>query len=174
MEMLNRVMVIGRLTKDPELKKTQSGYTIANVTVAADRPTKKEEKTDFINCVAWEKTADIVDRFGRKGLLVYVDGRLEVDSYKAADGSNRNLTRVNVGTFIALEKVDLKIHMQGYSRRQAQERNGIRMTCSAGHSTTWERILILISCRFEKGLRTGDGTAQGCGSSIRPIHQGTR
>lgn len=108
MEMLNRVMVIGRLTKDPELKKTQSGYTIANFTVAADRPTKKEEKTDFINCVAWEKTADIVDRFGRKGLLVYVDGRLEVDGYKAADGSNRNLTRVNVGTFIALEKVDLR------------------------------------------------------------------
>lgn len=103
MELLNRVMVIGRLTKDPDLQKTQSGHTIAKITVATDRPTK-DEKTDYIDCIAWDRAAEIVDRFGRKGNLVYVEGRLEIDSYKAADGSNKYIARVNLSKFLLLEK----------------------------------------------------------------------
>lgn len=109
MELLNRVMLIGRLTKDSEIKKTQSGYTVASFTVATDRR-GKEVKTDFINCVAWEKVADIAQRYGKKGLLVYIEGSLEIDSYKSADGANRQVARVNVNRFVALERVEQRAH----------------------------------------------------------------
>lgn len=109
MELLNRAQIIGRMTKDPEIRKTQSGKTIATFTLAADRH-GDSDKADFINFVAWEKTADIVERFGRKGLLVYAEGRIEVDTYDGADGSKRTIQRVNTGRFVALEKQDRTSH----------------------------------------------------------------
>ena len=82
--MINRAVVVGRLTKDVELRKTQSGISIASFTVACDRPSKKgEEKTaDFIRCSAWRQPAEYLSNYAKKGDIVGVDGRIQTGSYE--------------------------------------------------------------------------------------------
>lgn len=94
---LNRVILIGRLTKDPETRTTQSGVACANFTLAADRRFKSkdgERETDFINCVAWRKTAELIQQYCSKGMKVCVDGALQVRRYEAQDGSKRTAYEV--------------------------------------------------------------------------------
>ena len=91
--MMNCVAIIGRLTKDPELRHTQSDVPVASFTLAVDRGYKKEE-VDFINIVAWRGTAEFVSKWFSKGQLVAVSGRLQVRSYKDRDGNNRTATEV--------------------------------------------------------------------------------
>jgi single-strand DNA-binding protein len=91
--MLNKVVIMGRLTKEPELRTTQSGVAVASFTLAVDRGFKKDE-TDFINIVAWRGTAEFVSKWFSKGQLVAVSGRLQVRSYKDKDGNNRTATEV--------------------------------------------------------------------------------
>lgn len=82
--MINRVVLVGRITKDVELRKTQSGISIASFTVACDRPSKKgEEKTaDFIRCSAWRQPAEFLGAYAKKGDIVAVDGRIQTGSYE--------------------------------------------------------------------------------------------
>lgn len=94
--MLNAVVLIGRLTKDPELKYTASGKAVASFTVAVDRGTKDSEgkkETDFIRCVAWEKRAETVVNYLRKGRLVAIQGRLQIRQYEK-DGQRREIAEV--------------------------------------------------------------------------------
>jgi len=91
--MLNRVILIGRLTKDIELRYTTSGTAVANMTLAVDKY-KKEDGADFINCVVWQKTAENCAKYIGKGRLIAVDGRLQTRVYEAADGTNRKVTEV--------------------------------------------------------------------------------
>jgi len=95
--MLNRVILIGRLVRDPELRYTPSGVAVATFTLAVDRPFKNSEgkkETDFIRCRTWRKLAEVVAQNVQKGRLVAVDGRLEVSSFDAKDGSKRYSTDV--------------------------------------------------------------------------------
>jgi single-strand DNA-binding protein len=90
--MLNRIILIGRLTKDPEIRYTQSGIAVAKIGLAVDRRRKNakgEKETDFIDIVAWRKLAENCDNFLRKGKLISVEGRLQMRKYEAADGSKR-------------------------------------------------------------------------------------
>lgn len=84
--MVNRVVLVGRLTKDPILRKTQSGKSVTSFTVAINRRFSQSEQADFVNCVAWEKTADFLSQYARKGSLISLEGRIQSRSYDDKDG----------------------------------------------------------------------------------------
>ena len=98
MSTLNRIVLVGRLTKDPESKYTPNGVAVAQFTIAVDRFTKNaetgEKETDFIPVVAWRRTAEFITQYVTKGRLVSVDGRLQVRSWVTQDGSRRYMTEV--------------------------------------------------------------------------------
>ena len=90
--MINRVVLVGRLVRDPELRYTQSGIAVARFTLACDRPFGGQDgkkETDFIDCTVWRKQAENVTNYLRKGHMAGVDGRLQISSYEAQDGSKR-------------------------------------------------------------------------------------
>lgn len=90
--MLNRITITGRLTHDPELRKTQSDISVVSFSIACQRDFKNgnnERETDFFNVTAWRATADFITRYFAKGSLITVDGRLESRKYTDRDGNNR-------------------------------------------------------------------------------------
>ena len=94
---MNKIMLIGRLTKDPELRYTQSGSAVASFTLAVNRRFANqngEREADFINCVAWQKTGEFVANYFKKGQLMALEGRLQVRSYDGNDGQRRWVTEV--------------------------------------------------------------------------------
>jgi len=95
--LLNRVVLIGRLTKDPELRYTPTGVAVCNFTLAIDRNFKNAQgnrDTDFINCVVYRQLAELCANYLAKGKLAAVDGRIQVRSYTAQDGQKRWVTEV--------------------------------------------------------------------------------
>ena len=93
--MLNTIAIMGRMTRDPELRRTGSGTAVASFTLAVDRDFGKEEKeTDFIECVAWKNTAEFVSKYFSKGRMAVVSGRLQVRKWQNKDGENRYSTEV--------------------------------------------------------------------------------
>lgn len=95
--MLNRVILMGRLTADPELKTTNSGISVARFTIAVDRGFVRqgeERKADFINIVCWRQQAEFVCKYFNKGAMIALEGRLQTGSYQAKDGSTRYTTDV--------------------------------------------------------------------------------
>ena len=97
--MLNSISLVGRLTADPELRKTQSGISVARFSVAVDRrPVNGESKTDFIPVVAWRETAEFVEKYFRKGSLISIVGELHQESYTDKDGNKRNRFEVVAST----------------------------------------------------------------------------
>lgn len=104
---MNKVVLIGRLTKDPELKFTPgNGTAVTTLTLAVDRKIKKEgqPEVDFINCVAFGKTAETMAQYLTKGRLIGVSGWIRTGSYEAKDGSKRYTTDVYIDEFQFLEK----------------------------------------------------------------------
>lgn len=95
---MNKVLLIGRMTKDPQTRYTQSGTAVATFTLAVDRQFKKDGQpsADFISCVAWNKLAEVIANNLVKGRKVGIEGRLQVRSYDAQDGSKRYVTEVIV------------------------------------------------------------------------------
>jgi len=94
---LNRIILIGRLTRDPELRYVPSGQPVASFTLAVDRPfvnQQGERATDFIDIVAWRKLAEQVTQHLSKGRLVAVEGRLQIRSYETQDGQKRKVAEV--------------------------------------------------------------------------------
>lgn len=105
--MLNVVILIGRLTKDPELRYTPSGKPVARMRLAVDRGTSNsqtgEKDTDFIDIVTWDKQAETCANYLQKGRLVAVQGRLQIRNYDAQDGTKRQATEVVANTVRFLE-----------------------------------------------------------------------
>lgn len=94
---MNKAILIGRLTKDPELRTTTSGISSTSFTVAVSRTYTNqngERETDFINCVAWRKQAENIAKYCKKGSQVAVEGRIQTRSYDAQDGTKRYVTEV--------------------------------------------------------------------------------
>ena len=90
--MLNKVFVMGRLTRDPELRRTQSGTAVASFSLAVDRDYKSqsgEKETDFFDVVAWRTTGEFVAKYFTKGRMAVVEGRLQVRQWQDKDGNNR-------------------------------------------------------------------------------------
>lgn len=92
--MFNLVVLTGRLTADPELKTTQSGISVTSFSVAVNRPyrTVEEQQTDFINVVAWRKTAEFIAKYFKKGNMIGIEGSIQTRKYTDKNGNNR--TRV--------------------------------------------------------------------------------
>ena len=95
---MNNVILLGRITKDPELKYTGSGKLYCRFTLAVNREFNKEE-TDFINCVAWDKRAETIEKYLRKGKRILVAGRLMIGSYDNKEGKKVYTTDVIVDNF---------------------------------------------------------------------------
>ena len=90
--MLNKIFLMGRLTRDPDLRKTKSGTPVVSFSLAVDRDYKAqngERDTDFIDCTAWRNTAEFVSSYFTKGRMAVVEGRLQVTDYKDRDGNSR-------------------------------------------------------------------------------------
>ena len=87
---MNRVFLSGNLTRDPEVRYTQSGKAYARMGIAVNRPYSKEKVTDFFNLVAWDKTAEFCGHYMQKGSRVVVEGRLQTSSYENKDGVKVN------------------------------------------------------------------------------------
>lgn len=105
--MLNTVVLIGRLTRDPELRYTQSGKAVATVRLAVDRGTTNpqgERETDFIDVVVWDKQAETVANYLQKGRLVAVQGRLQIRQYETQEGQKREKAEVVANTVRFLDK----------------------------------------------------------------------
>ncbi len=96
--MLNHIVLMGRLTRDPELRRTQSGISVASFTLAVDRDFQSrdggEKQTDFIDIVAWRNTAEFVSRYFTKGQLAVVSGRLQIRDWTDRDGGKRRSAEV--------------------------------------------------------------------------------
>ena len=96
--MLNHITIMGRLTRDPELRRTGSGLPVASFTVAVDRDFGKnengEKETDFIDCVAWRQTGEFVSKYFAKGSMIVVSGRLQIRNWNDKDGNKRRSAEV--------------------------------------------------------------------------------
>jgi len=96
--MLNHITIMGRLTRDPELRRTGSGIAVASFTVAVDRDfggrDGGEKETDFIDCVAWRQTGEFVSKYFTKGRMIVVSGRLQIRSWTDKDGNKRRTAEV--------------------------------------------------------------------------------
>ena len=96
--MLNHITIMGRLTRDPEMRSTQSGVAVASFTLAVDRDfggkDGGEKQTDFIDCTAWRHTAEFVSKYFSKGRMAVVSGRLQIDNYTDNDGNKRKSAKV--------------------------------------------------------------------------------
>lgn len=96
--MLNEIVIMGRFTRDPELRYTQSETPVTSFTLACDRDRESngERATDFIDCVAWRSTAEFVSKYFWKGALAVVKGRLQIRDWEDTDGTKRRSTEIVV------------------------------------------------------------------------------
>lgn len=117
---LNNVVLSGRLTKDVELKQSQSGKYYVQFTLAVDKLVGKEKQADFISCVAWEKLAEVLSQYTHKGSKINVMGRLSTRNYKNSDGLTIYVTEVVINQ---LELCDSKPKEQEQPQQEQQTPN---------------------------------------------------
>lgn len=111
--MLNHSVIMGRLVRDPELRRTGNNKAVTSFTIACDKP-GKDSGASFIDCVAWEKTADFINNYFVKGSAIIVEGRLESRQYETKEGQKRTVTEVVVSQAHFCEKK--KEESDGFSK----------------------------------------------------------
>ncbi|MFD2761331.1 single-stranded DNA-binding protein [Lentibacillus juripiscarius] len=120
--MLNRVVLVGRLTKDPDLRYTASGVAVANFTLAVNRPFSNQQGSrdaDFINCVIWRRAAENLANYMKKGSMVGVDGRIQTRTFEGQDGKTVFVTEVVADSVQFLES-------KGSSQNRGQQSSGFQ------------------------------------------------
>ncbi len=105
---LNKVMIIGRLTRDPEVRTTPTGSNVANFAVATnfswkDQSGNKQDRTEYHDIVAWRKLADIIGQYVKKGSKIYIEGRLETRSWDDQEGNKKYRTEIIADNMIMLD-----------------------------------------------------------------------
>ena len=119
--MYNKVFLIGRLTKDPDSRVTASGIPLTRFAIAIDRPGNRDNKvTDFINIVAWRRTAEIAGQYLKKGKLVSIEGSLRIDNYEK-NGQTREWIEVVAENFQMLDRQNDNISNQEPQFQTTQE-----------------------------------------------------
>ena len=115
--MINRVVLVGRLTKDPELRKTQSGTSVVSYTIAVNRrsQTPGQPDADFISCVAWNKTAELMAQYLHKGSLIGVEGRIQTRNYENQQGQRVYVTEVVTDNVQFLEPKNAQPQQNAYN-----------------------------------------------------------
>lgn len=125
--MLNRVILVGRLTKDPEIRTTQSGTAVSFFTVASDRPFANkqtgEREADFISCQAWRQTAEFVSKYFRKGSMIIVEGALRNNNYTDQNGVKHYSMVVQVDNVSFGESKRATEQQQAYNQPQQSNYN---------------------------------------------------
>ena len=125
--MLNRIVILGRLTRDPELSATQAGVSVTSFSVAVDRDfggrDGGERQTDFIDCVAWRSTGEFVSKYFHKGSMIVVSGRLQSRKWQDREGNNRTNWEINADNVYF-----------GESRRDGDSNRGDNYTGSYSNS----------------------------------------
>ena len=104
--MINRVVLVGRITRDPETQQTNTGIPYVRFTVAVNRPFKDqngERPADFINCIAWRAQAEFLQKFVKKGNQLAIEGRIQTNTYQDANGNNRQAFDILVESVSNLE-----------------------------------------------------------------------
>lgn len=131
--MINNVVLVGRLTRDPELRKTQAGKSVTSFTVACDRRAKVEGQptADFINCICWNKIADNVNQYTHKGSLVGVEGRIQTRSYDDQTGKRVYVTEVLASSVQFLEPKTTQTQADNQSNTQNEFNNANNVDISA-------------------------------------------
>lgn len=125
--MVNNVVLIGRLTRDPELRKTQSGESVVSFNLAVNRKYNKDE-TDFVNCVAWKHSADFMAKYLDKGSLISVEGRIQTRNYEDKTGNRVYVTEVVANSVQSLEsrkeREEANTYDNGYDNKVEEEFGG--------------------------------------------------
>lgn len=124
--MMNRVVLVGRLTKDPDLRYTANGVPVATFTLAVNRTftnQQGEREADFINCVIWRKPAENVSNFLKKGSLAGVDGRIQTRNYEGQDGKRVYITEVLAESVQFLEPKSENNHSNTNTRQNQNHSN---------------------------------------------------
>lgn len=129
---LNKVIEMGRITADPELKSTPSGKSVASFTIAVDdgKDAQGNKITDFFDCVAWEKTAEMVCKYFGKGRLIGIEGKLKNRSWTTQEGQKRTKTEIQVE----------RVHFTGEKANEATEQNSGYVGYSAPSAPKFEEI----------------------------------
>lgn len=98
---MNKVQLLGRLVRDPDVRYTESGMAVTKITVAVDRPKRKDhqKEADFVSCTAFSKTAETIGNYFAKGSRILVDGSIRIDNYTGKDGTKKSYTYVLVNNF---------------------------------------------------------------------------
>ena len=118
--MLNHITIMGRMVRDPELRRTGSGIAVASFTVAVDRDfadkQSGEKETDFIDCVAWRQTGEFVSKYFTKGRMIVVAGRLQIRGWTDKDGNKRRTAEIVAdNVYFGDSKQDNGNHNNGYT-----------------------------------------------------------
>lgn len=123
--MINRVVLVGRLTKDPELRRTQNGASVVSYTMAVNRrmQTPGQPEADFINCVAWNKTADLMAQYLHKGSLIGIEGRIQTRSYDNQQGQRVYVTEIVTDNVQFLEPKNSGSQNASYSQNNGYQQN---------------------------------------------------
>ena len=140
--MINQVVLVGRLTKDIDLKYTASGTAVGSFILAVNRnftDQNGEKKSDFVNCVIWRKSAENMANFTRKGSLVGITGRIQTRNYDNQQGQRVYITEVVVETFALLESkqvTEQRPRENTYKQDQPKESNGMDASSDPGFNYT--------------------------------------
>lgn len=134
--MINRVVLVGRITRDIELRKTPNGASVVSFTIACNRRTKQEGQpdADFINCVAWNRVADLMAQYLNKGALIGVEGRIQTRSYDDKDGKRVYVTEVVAESVQFLESRNASQGQQQSYQPQSQPYSQPAPSSPSGHA----------------------------------------
>lgn len=124
--MINRVILVGRLTREPELRKTQSGASVVSYTLAVGRRSSQpgQPDADFINCVAWNRTAELMAQYLHKGSLIGVEGRIQTRNYDNQQGQRVYVTEVISDSVQFLEPKNAQSQQNAYGQQPANGYSG--------------------------------------------------
>ena len=125
--MLNRVILMGRITRDLELKQTQNGVSVLSFTIAVDRNFVKqgeERQTDFINCVAWRQQAEFISRYFGKGRMIAIEGQIRTRTYEDNNNNKRTATEVYVDSVSFTGEARQGGSQGGYQQNNYQQNSG--------------------------------------------------
>ena len=141
--MINRVVLVGRLTKDPELRYTPSGVPMARFTIAVNRTFSKEQgerEADFIGCIAWRKQAENLANFMKKGSLLGVEGRIQTGSFEGQDSKRVYTTDVISDSIQFLEKSKSQQSGQGQTQTNQQSSQSYQQPSQQQQQQNYTRV----------------------------------
>ena len=124
--MINRVVLVGRLTKEIDLRKTPNGASVVSFTIACNRRVKQagQPDADFINCVAWNRVADLMSQYLHKGALIGVEGRIQTRSYDDKDGKRVYVTEIIADSVQFLDSKNAGQQQKAYGSQPTYDQGG--------------------------------------------------